>query len=68
MPRLSGRRGFASVLLGGTAVLVAATMIARAQPVSSMLRLVLAVGAPYIAVVAVCGVTLALWPEFRHFA
>jgi len=60
MPRLSGRRAFASVLLGGTAMLVAATLIARAQPVSSMLRLVLAVGAPYVAV-APCGVALVLW-------
>lgn len=61
MPRLSGRRALASVLLAGTAVLVAATLIARAQPVSSMLRLVLAVGAPYVAVVAACGVALVLW-------
>lgn len=61
MPRLSVRRVLASGLLGGTAVLVAATLIARAQPVSSVLRLILAVGAPYVAVIAACGVALALW-------
>ena len=61
MPRLSGRRPLVAVLLGGTAVLVAATLIARAQPVSSMLRLILAVGAPYVALAATFGVALALW-------
>jgi len=61
MSRPSGRRALASALLGGIAALVAATLIARAQPVSSMLRLILAVGAPYVALAAAFCVALALW-------
>lgn len=50
-----------SLPLIATAVVVAATLIARAQPVTSMPGLVLAVGAPYIAVAAAIVVALALW-------
>ena len=52
---------FTRAVLAGTAVLVAATLVARAQPVTSMPRLVLSVGAPYIALAAAIVVGLALW-------
>ena len=47
--------------LAVTAGLVAASLVARAQPVTSMPRLVLAVGAPYIAFAAAIVVGVALW-------
>ena len=60
------RRSFRSVAtrnvpLIATAVVVAATLIARAQPVTRMPRLVLAVGAPYVALAAATVVAAALW-------
>ena len=62
MSRQFTRRGVLTrAVLAGTAVLVAATLVARAQPVTSMPRLVLAVGAPYIALAAAIVVGLALW-------
>ena len=48
-------------MLVGTAALVVATLIARAQPVTDLLRLVLAVGAPYLGVAAAVVVAVALW-------
>ena len=57
----TGRGVLTRASLAGTAVLVAATLVARAQPVTSMPRLVLAVGAPYIALAAACFVAVALW-------
>ena len=62
MSRQFTRRAvLASVALTGTAALVAATLVARAQPVTSMPRLVLSVGAPYVALAAAIVVGLALW-------
>lgn len=60
MPRWSGGRALTSALLVGILVFAAATLVARVLPVSSMVGLVLAVGAPYVAVAAGCGAALAL--------
>jgi len=48
-------------VLAGTVVVVTATLVARAQPVTSMPRLVLTVGAPYVAFAAAIVVAVALW-------
>jgi endonuclease/exonuclease/phosphatase (EEP) superfamily protein YafD len=61
MLRPSGRRAVALAMLGMIAALVAAALIARAQPVTNMPRLVLAVGAPYVALAAAIVVAVALW-------
>ena len=52
-----------TVLLIATAVLVALSLIARAQPVTNMPRLVLAVGAPYVALAAAIVCAVALWRQ-----
>ena len=59
--QFTGRGVLTQVALTVTAVVVAATLVARAQPVTSMPRLVLAVGAPYIALAAAVVVGAALW-------
>ena len=62
MSRQFTRRGVPTqAALTGTAVVVAATLVARAQPVTSMPRLVLTVGAPYVALAAAMVVAVALW-------
>ena len=59
--QFTGRGVLIRAVLAVTAVLVVATLVARAQPVTSMPRLVLSVGAPYVAVVAAIVVAVALW-------
>lgn len=49
------------VVVGVAVVALAATSIARARPVSGMLSLVLAVGAPYVAVAAFLGLAVTFW-------
>lgn len=55
------RRALAFAIVVTALAFVALTLVARAQPVTNMPRLVLAVGAPYVALAAVVVLVLTLW-------
>jgi len=56
----TGRGVLTPAVLVGTTVLVDATLVVGAQPVTSMPRLVLSVGAPFVALAATIVVGVAL--------